>query len=93
MKKVKRFIALIGAIALVALYISTLVLALIGSEQAMNMLRASIYATVVLPALLWAYSLIYKLLKDHYSAEAREKEEKAKKQNQTDDTGKKSSED
>ncbi|MCD8231661.1 MAG: hypothetical protein LUD14_07575 [Clostridiales bacterium] len=75
MKKVKRIIALIGAIALVALYISTLVLAIIGSEQAMNLLRASIYSTVVLPALLWAYTMIYKLLKDHYSADAKDNKE------------------
>ncbi len=67
MKKVKRFLALIGVIVLIGLYVTTLVLALIGNDQALNLLRASIYATVVLPVLLWAYSFIYKLLKEHYS--------------------------
>ncbi|MCD8216558.1 MAG: hypothetical protein LUD01_00665 [Clostridiales bacterium] len=67
MKKVKRIIAMIGVIALLALYVSTIVLAIIGSEQAMNLLKAAIYSTVVLPVLLWTYTFIYKLLKDHFS--------------------------
>ncbi|MCD8365836.1 MAG: hypothetical protein LUC83_08535 [Clostridiales bacterium] len=67
MKKVKRVIAMIGVIALLALYVSTIVLALIGSEQALNLLKAAIYSTVVLPVLLWTYSFIYRLLRNHYS--------------------------
>lgn len=67
MKKVKRIIALLGVILLLALYISTIVLACIGSENALNLLRAAIYATIVVPVLLWAYSFIYKLLKNNYS--------------------------
>lgn len=83
MKKVKRVTALVGVIALLALYVSTLVLALIGSEEAMRLLRAAIYATVVLPVLLWAYSFIYKLLKNNYSSEAREKLEQLRGANRT----------
>lgn len=75
MKKVKRVIAMIGVIALLALYVSTIVLAIIGSEQAMNLLKAAIYSTVVLPVLLWAYSFIYKLLQDHFSAGNEETDE------------------
>lgn len=67
MKKVKRIIALLGVILLLALYISTVVLACIGSENALNLLRAAIYATIVVPVLLWAYSFIYKLLKNNGS--------------------------
>lgn len=76
MKKVKQIIALAGVIILIGLYVSTLVLALIGSEQATRLFWAAIYATVVLPVLLWAYSFIYKLLKNNYSEEARERTEK-----------------
>ncbi len=67
MKKIKRIIALIGVILLLALYLSTIVLACIGSENAINLLKTAIYATIVVPVLLWAYSFIYKLLKNNYS--------------------------
>jgi len=79
MKKLKRITALIGVIALFALYIYTLVLAIFGSEQTMNMFMTSIVATVVLPVLLWTYSFIYRLLKNHYSEEARDRTEQMKK--------------
>ncbi|MCD8152037.1 MAG: hypothetical protein LUD71_02975 [Clostridiales bacterium] len=77
--------------ALLALYVSTVVLACIGSDQALNLLRAAIYSTVVLPVLLWAYSLIYRLLRDHYSQEARERTEELRKhqKNETDNTDEK----
>ena len=67
MKKTKQILAIIGVIILVGLYATTLVLAIIGSETSLNMLKAALYATVVVPVLLWAYSFIYKLLKNHYS--------------------------
>ena len=67
-----RRIPVIGVIVLLGLYVSTVVLACIGSDTAMRLLRAAIYATIVLPVLLWAYSLIYKVLKRNYSPEARE---------------------
>lgn len=63
MKKLKQITALIGVIALIGLYVSTLVLALIGSAEAINLLKVAVYATIVLPVLLWAYSFIYRLLK------------------------------
>lgn len=72
MKKLKQITALIGVIVLLGLYVSTIVLACIGSDTAMRLLRAAVYATIVLPVLLWAYSLIYKVLKRNYSPEARE---------------------
>lgn len=72
MKKIKQITALIGVIVLLGLYVSTIVLACIGSDTAMRLLRAAVYATIVLPVLLWAYSLIYKVLKRNYSPEARE---------------------
>ncbi len=79
MKKLRRVTALIGVIALVALYVSTLVLALIGGENTMNLFLAAIVSTIILPVLLWAYSFIYKMLKRDYSEEARAEEEKMKK--------------
>ena len=61
MQKIKRILALIGVIILIGLYISTLLCALSSSDNFMNLLMASIYATVIIPVLLWAYSFIYKL--------------------------------
>lgn len=63
MKKGKRIFALIGAIALVLMYISTLVFALIDPSVSGGLLKASIACTVILPVLLYAYSLVYRLSK------------------------------
>jgi len=61
MKKTKRILALIGAALLFCLYASSLVLAFINTTRSLELLRASIAATIILPVLLYAYSLIYKL--------------------------------
>lgn len=65
MKKVKQILALAGVIILIGLYAATLFCALSSSENFMNMLMASVYATVVIPVLIWACSFLYKLLKNH----------------------------
>ena len=58
MKKVKQILALIGVVVLIGLYVSTIFCAVSSSENFMNLLMASIYATVIIPVLLWAYSFI-----------------------------------
>ncbi len=63
MRKIKRILALAGAIVLAGLYFSTLFCALSAKEHFMDLLMASIYATVIIPVLLWAYSFIYRLIK------------------------------
>jgi hypothetical protein len=60
MKKFKQIFALIGAVLLVCLYGSTLVFALMKHEDATNLLRASIFATTVIPIFLYAFTLAYK---------------------------------
>lgn len=77
MKKVKRILALIGVILLLALYAGTLILACVGNKNTLNLLKLAIYATIVVPVLLWAYSFIYKLLKNHYSDHDYDKEDKS----------------
>lgn len=67
MKKVKQILAIIGVILLVGLYLSTLILAIFGNSNTMNLFIASIVATVIIPVLIWAYSMIYRLLKNHFS--------------------------
>lgn len=63
MKKVKQLLALIGVVILIGLYVSTLVCALSSNENFMSLLMASIYATVIIPVLIWAYTLIYRLVR------------------------------
>lgn len=62
MKKIKRVLAGVGALILVGMYISTLIFSLIGSPEALNWLKASIACTILLPVLLYAYTLVYKIL-------------------------------
>ena len=63
MKKIKQILAIIGIILLVGMYAVTIILALTDDPNTMNAFRASIYCTVIVPVLIWAYSFIYKLLK------------------------------
>lgn len=61
--KAKRMFAMAGVILLIGLYLSTLICALFAKENVMNFMMASIYATVIIPVLMWAYSLICRLIK------------------------------
>ena len=63
MKKFRQILAILGIILLAGMYIATIVCALSASENFMNMLMASIYATIVIPVLIWAITFIYKLTK------------------------------
>ena len=57
MKKSKRIMALIGAILLVLLYVSTLIFAFIDSVVSQKLLMAAIAATILLPVRLYRYTL------------------------------------
>ena len=63
MKKMKQILALTGALLLFSMYAATLVLALIGSDRALTLLKAAIVCTVIVPVLLYAYILVYRVLK------------------------------
>lgn len=43
-------------------------LALTDDPNTMHAFRASIYCTVLIPVLIWAYTFIYRLLKNNYGA-------------------------
>lgn len=64
MKKSKRILAWIGIIILAGLYLSTIVLALIGTESSLTLLKASVLCTLGFPCLLYGYQLIYRVLKN-----------------------------
>ena len=63
MKKARQILAILGVVLLVGMYVATLVCALSGSENFMSMLMASIYASIVIPVLIWALTFVYKLVK------------------------------
>ena len=59
--KTKRILAAIGAFLLFAMYAGTLAFALIDHPAAQDLLMASIACTIILPVLLYAYTLVYRL--------------------------------
>ena len=61
MKKFKRLFALLGAILLVLLYLSTLIFALMDSELATGMFKISVAGTIIIPILLYGILLFYRL--------------------------------
>lgn len=64
MKKIKRILALLGVVLLVGMYGSTLFFALSGSPNADGCFKAALACTILVPVLLYAYTLIYKYLRD-----------------------------
>ena len=61
MKKIKQILALLGILILLGLYLTTIIMSFLNHPQFFEFLMASVYATVVIPVLLWAYSFIFKL--------------------------------
>lgn len=61
MKKTRQILAIIGIILLVGMYVSTIICALSANENFMSMLMASLYASFIIPVLIWTYTFIYKL--------------------------------
>lgn len=63
MKKIRQILAIIGIIILVGMYAATIICALSANENFMSMLFASIYASMVIPVLIWACTFILNLIK------------------------------
>ena len=61
MKNFKRILALIGVVALVLLYASTLVFAIIDDPRTYRMLNASIGATFIIPITIWVIGIFARL--------------------------------
>lgn len=63
MKQLKRTLAIIGVIILVALYLCTIIFAFFDSAKSMSFFKASIAATITFPVLLYAYMLFSRMSK------------------------------
>ena len=59
MKKAKRILALSGVVLLVALYVATLVFALLDSPNSFALFKASVYCTIVIPVIVYSGTLIF----------------------------------
>jgi uncharacterized membrane protein len=69
MKKAKQIIAVIGIIALVLLYASTLVAAILDSTSTMRYLTASIGATIIIPVFIWVIEIFLRIAPKNESEE------------------------
>ncbi len=62
MKNKKKIIAILGIIALVGLYLCTLIFAFLDSELSFQLLQVSIFCSVAIPILLYVCNMLYKIL-------------------------------
>jgi amino acid transporter len=72
MKKLKQITAIVVVIILIALYVITLLTAIFDPTETRSWFRASIFATVVVPVLLWAYLMIFRLIRRNDEDEGQE---------------------
>lgn len=64
MKKLKRILAMVGVILLLAMYLITLILGLTASPATKGMLVASLACTIIIPIFLYGIILIARVLED-----------------------------
>lgn len=63
--KIRRILALFGAVILAVLYILTLVFALTDNPATMSFFKASVTLTIAVPVLIYAYQLVFRVLKSY----------------------------
>ena len=63
-KKIRQLLAWIAIIALVGLYVATLIFSLIGSPFAQKMFQASLLCTFVIPIIIWLCMMALKWSED-----------------------------
>lgn len=72
MKQIRRIIAIIGAALLAILYLITLMCAIFDTSSGMFLFKASVMCTVLVPILIWGYTVIYRLAKGKDEQELQE---------------------
>lgn len=63
MKRFKQIMAITAIVIIVGLYLTTLVLAILGNSVSHSLFMASLYATVIVPAMLYIILWLAKLLR------------------------------
>ncbi len=64
MKKAKQIAAIIAIILLVGMYVLTLIFALIDHSETQAVLKTSLYATMIIPVMLYLFIFLTKMFKD-----------------------------
>ncbi|MBE5949059.1 MAG: hypothetical protein E7261_08540 [Lachnospiraceae bacterium] len=64
MKLSKRIFAIIGIVLLIALFITTLVLAFVDPTADKSYFKAALFLCVVVPIMIYAYILTYRHMRD-----------------------------
>lgn len=62
-KPVKRVFAFALAVVLVSLYLSTVFFAITDDPKTMSCFKASVALTILIPVLLYAYQLVFRVMK------------------------------
>lgn len=62
--KIKRILAIVAVIILVALYIATLLAAIFESDYSDGLFKASLITTIIVPILIYGMQLAGKMFKD-----------------------------
>lgn len=62
MKKIKQVVAIIMCVLLVGMYVASFVAAIFAKPQAHGLFMASVGMTIMIPLLLYAYMIIYRVI-------------------------------
>lgn len=84
MKNTRRILAIAGVILLLAMYVMSFVFAISGSESADGWFKVSLFCTIAIPVMLYAYTLVYRYLKDRQEEIRKEKDRKEENSQHTD---------
>lgn len=60
MNKVKRISSIIGIVLILSMYAISLISAIFASEKAPGLFLASIFSTIVIPIMIYAFITVYK---------------------------------
>ncbi len=58
----KQIVALMGVILLVAMYVVTLIVAIVNPGESGRLFQACLFATVAIPLLIWVYVWLYGII-------------------------------
>lgn len=62
MKKIKQVMAIVICVLLVGMYVASFVAAIFAKPQAHGLFMASVGMTIMIPLLLYAYTIIYRVI-------------------------------
>ncbi len=62
MKKIKQVVAIVMCVLLVGMYVASFVAAVFAKPQAHSLFMASVGMTIMIPLLLYAYTIIYRVI-------------------------------